>query len=45
MAHVYGIFGFEFSLELSTRPQKFLGEIAMWDKAEAVCLMKVLISD
>jgi threonyl-tRNA synthetase len=32
---VYGIFGFEFSLELSTRPAKFLGEIAMWDKAEA----------
>ncbi|KAM0755040.1 tars protein [Meredithblackwellia eburnea MCA 4105] len=34
--HVYGIFGFEFSLKLSTRPEKFLGEIATWDKAEAM---------
>ena len=31
---VYGIFGFTFDLELSTRPEKFLGEIAVWDKAE-----------
>eukprot|EP01083_Nonionella_stella_P318749 1166659_1 len=36
MAHVYGVFGFEFELELSTRPpQKYLGEIAVWDRAEA----------
>ncbi|KAJ1962086.1 threonyl-tRNA synthetase [Dipsacomyces acuminosporus] len=31
---VYGIFGFTFELELSTRPEKFLGEVAVWDKAE-----------
>jgi threonyl-tRNA synthetase len=36
MNYVYGAFGFEFSLELSTRPDKFLGEIAVWDKAEAM---------
>lgn len=34
MDFVYGIFGFEFSLELSTRPEKFLGEIETWDNAE-----------
>jgi threonyl-tRNA synthetase len=33
---VYGIFGMKFKLELSTRPEKFLGEIATWDAAEAV---------
>ncbi|XP_041375523.1 threonine--tRNA ligase 1, cytoplasmic-like isoform X2 [Gigantopelta aegis] len=31
---VYGVFGFKFELKLSTRPEKFLGEIAMWDNAE-----------
>jgi threonyl-tRNA synthetase len=34
--HIYGIFGFTFTVELSTRPEKFLGEIEMWDKAELV---------
>ena len=34
--HVYGIFGFDFKLKLSTRPENFLGEIETWDKAEAV---------
>jgi threonyl-tRNA synthetase len=36
MKHVYGIFGFQFKLELSTRPAKFLGEVEVWDKAEQV---------
>lgn len=31
---VYSIFGFQFSIRLSTRPQKFIGDIALWDKAE-----------
>ncbi len=31
---VYGTFGFSFDLNLSTRPEKFLGEIEMWDLAE-----------
>ena len=38
MQYTYGLFGFEFSLELSTRPEKFLGSIETWDTAEAVCL-------
>jgi len=32
--HVYGIFGFNFELELSTRPEKRLGSEELWDKAE-----------
>ncbi|KAL5536418.1 THS1 [Sanghuangporus sanghuang] len=35
MQHTYGLFGFEFSLVLSTRPDKFLGTIETWDRAEA----------
>lgn len=31
---VYDVFGFTFHLNLSTRPEKFLGDIAMWDAAE-----------
>lgn len=31
---IYGIFGFSFQLRLSTRPDKFLGEVADWDAAE-----------
>ena len=31
---VYSVFGFRYSLTLSTRPEKFLGEVAMWDRAE-----------
>ena len=32
---VYSLFGFSFKLKLSTRPDKYIGEIAMWDMAEA----------
>lgn len=31
----YGLFGFPFRLKLSTRPEKFLGEIETWDIAES----------
>jgi threonyl-tRNA synthetase len=34
MDSVYGRFGFDYSLELSTRPEKYLGELSLWDKAE-----------
>ena len=34
--HIYGIFGFTFALKLSTRPEKFLGEIETWNKAEGI---------
>jgi threonyl-tRNA synthetase len=36
MKHVYGIFGYKFSLELSTRPEKYLGELEAWNNAEKV---------
>ena len=36
MKHVYGLFGFEFSLELSTRPEKYLGNLETWHAAEEV---------
>jgi len=31
---MYGVFGLEYQLTLSTRPDDFMGEIATWDKAE-----------
>lgn len=31
---VYGIFGFTFQLCLSTRPEKYLGDIKVWEEAE-----------
>ncbi|KAH9605260.1 hypothetical protein KSS87_023335 [Heliosperma pusillum] len=33
--YVYDVFGFTYELKLSTRPEKFLGDIQTWDKAEA----------
>ena len=35
MKYVYGIFGMGYKLELSTRPKKALGDIALWNRAEA----------
>ncbi|KAH7882947.1 hypothetical protein F5I97DRAFT_1938851 [Phlebopus sp. FC_14] len=35
MEHIYGMFGFEFRMELSTRPENYLGTIETWDVAEA----------
>jgi threonyl-tRNA synthetase len=32
--YAYKIFDFTFELELSTRPEKFLGEIETWNRAE-----------
>jgi threonyl-tRNA synthetase len=32
---VYGDFGLQYTVKLSTRPEKFMGEIATWDHAEA----------
>jgi len=34
MREVYDTFGMSYILELSTRPKKALGEIALWDQAE-----------
>lgn len=38
MEHVYGLFGFEFHLELSTRPENYLGDIETWNVAEEVSI-------
>ena len=35
LKYVYGVFGFEFKMELSTRPEKYVGEIETWNAAEA----------
>lgn len=32
---VYGRFGFSFQLNLSTRPENYLGSIDVWNRAEA----------
>jgi len=34
MKTVYETFGFTYKLKLSTRPEKFLGDIKVWDEAE-----------
>eukprot|EP00246_Nothoceros_aenigmaticus_P001908 TRINITY_DN12591_c0_g1_i1.p1 TRINITY_DN12591_c0_g1~~TRINITY_DN12591_c0_g1_i1.p1 ORF type:complete len:679 (-),score=146.34 TRINITY_DN12591_c0_g1_i1:142-1911(-) len=34
MEYAYTIFGFTFELALSTRPEKYLGDPATWDRAE-----------
>jgi threonyl-tRNA synthetase len=31
----YGLFGVDYHLEFSTRPEDFMGEVAQWDSAEA----------
>jgi threonyl-tRNA synthetase len=36
LKHVYSVFGFSFQLVLSTRPEKYMGEINMWNEAEKV---------
>ncbi len=33
--HVYRVFGFDYSIELSTRPEASMGEDELWNKAEA----------
>lgn len=33
--YLYGIFGLDFELTLSTRPDDFMGDIELWNKAEA----------
>ena len=36
LSEVYGKFGFTFKMKLSTRPDNFLGEIEVWDRAEKI---------
>lgn len=35
MSSFYGMLGLTFRLKLSTRPDKFMGEIETWDSAES----------
>jgi threonyl-tRNA synthetase len=36
IVHIYRTFGFsEYTMELSTRPEKFIGSIEVWDRAES----------
>ncbi|ANB13966.1 threonine--tRNA ligase THS1 [Sugiyamaella lignohabitans] len=35
LKHVYGVFGFDFKMELSTRPEKYVGQLETWNDAEA----------
>lgn len=39
MKHIYGLFGFQFKLELSTRPENYLGSIETWNQAEDVRML------
>ena len=34
VSRIYKVFGFDYRVELSTRPESFMGEIETWDKAE-----------
>lgn len=43
LKHVYEIFGFTFNLVLSTRPEKYLGDIEMWNQAEKVSALILTI--
>lgn len=33
--HMYQVFGFQYEIELSTRPADFMGHIQLWDEAES----------
>ena len=33
---IYKVFGFEYRVELSTRPEDFMGEVETWNKAETI---------
>src|SRR5438270_8529321 len=45
LSNVYGIFGFDFQLKLSTRPEKHLGAISVWDNAEKVVCLSLYNDD
>lgn len=35
LGEVYTVFGLDYSLALSTRPEGYLGELELWNQAEA----------
>lgn len=34
LMYIYGIFGFKIDVELSTRPNEYIGELSLWNEAE-----------
>lgn len=34
IGYIYSLFGFEWTIELSTRPDEYLGNESIWDRAE-----------
>jgi threonyl-tRNA synthetase len=36
LKHVYGLFGMKYEMVLSTRPEKFIGELELWEKSEQI---------
>ncbi len=43
LSKVYKSFGFEFEVELSTRPEKYIGNIDNWNKAEEILEQKIKV--
>jgi threonyl-tRNA synthetase len=37
------IFGFEYEMEISTRPERYIGDLEDWEKAEAI--LKTVLND
>ena len=35
MDEVYAVFGLQYKMALSTRPEGYLGDLALWNRAEA----------
>lgn len=33
--YIYKVFGFEYKIELSTRPEKYIGELEQWERSES----------
>jgi len=44
MSEIYGVLGLEYEMALSTRPEGYLGELEMWNKAEAALQSALEIS-
>ena len=42
---VYGDFGLDYTVKLSTRPEEFMGEVATWDHAEASLRQALVAAD
>lgn len=43
--HVYGVLGFPYHVKLSTRPQSYMGELALWIKCVTDLLFERISSN